>query len=270
MKKFLSMVLILFFVLVPIGSVLACSSSPAPLAKKVQISWPIKFNLNSPGSVGIAKTSSSLPVIKINGVPLAQKYISSAPQSSKSTIKIKKSQKVKTPIYKVHPPRKSGSKPAPSGNSGNGSKTPAPPTNPGSDPKPVNPPNSSFTPLAMQSEMLGYINAERAKASLAPLVLDEELCQGAYLKSKDMAVNGYFSHNSPTYGSPFDMMKELGIGYRLAGENIAKNTSVKGAHEAFMNSSGHRANILNSGFKKLGLGFYQSGSYLYVTQWFTN
>ncbi|KUG03521.1 transporter [hydrocarbon metagenome] len=118
--------------------------------------------------------------------------------------------------------------------------------------------------------MLGYINAERIKANLAPLVLDEKLCQGAFLKSKDMAVNKYFSHTSPTYGSPFDMMKSLGVTYNLAGENIAKNSSVKGAHDAFMNSSGHRANILNDGFKKVGLGFYQDGYYLFVTQWFTN
>ena len=66
------------------------------------------------------------------------------------------------------------------------------------------------------------------------------------------------------------MMKSLGITYRMAGENIAKNVSVKGAHDAFMNSPGHKANILNSGYHKVGLGFYKSGSYLYVTQWFTN
>ena len=118
--------------------------------------------------------------------------------------------------------------------------------------------------------MLGYINAERASANLAPLTLDKDLCQGAHLKSRDMAVNNYFSHNSPTYGSPFEMMQSLGINYRTAGENIAKNTSVKGAHTAFMNSSGHRANILNQNFRKIGLGFYQEGQYLYVTQWFTN
>jgi uncharacterized YkwD family protein len=122
----------------------------------------------------------------------------------------------------------------------------------------------------MQTEMLGYINAERAKVNLSPLVLDSKLSNGAYLKSKDMAVNGYFAHTSPTYGTPFDMMKSLGITYRMAGENIAKNISVKGAHDAFMNSSGHRANILNSGYHKIGLGFYKSGSYLYVTQWFTD
>ena len=122
----------------------------------------------------------------------------------------------------------------------------------------------------MQLEMLNYINAARSEAGMAALTLDKALCDGAYLKSKDMGVNNYFSHTSPTYGSPFDMMKSQGITYRAAGENIAKNTSVKGAHDAFMNSSGHRANILSSNFGKVGLGFYQQGYYLYVTQWFTN
>lgn len=122
----------------------------------------------------------------------------------------------------------------------------------------------------MQQEMLGYINTERAKANAPALVLDQKLSDGAAIKSKDMAQNNYFSHTSPTYGSPFDMMKSLGITYRTAGENIAKHTSVKGAHDAFMNSPGHKANILNTGFKKLGLGFYVSGDYIYVTQWFNN
>lgn len=128
--------------------------------------------------------------------------------------------------------------------------------------------NDTFT--AMQTEMLGYINADRTANGLAPLTLTKALSDGAYLKSKDMAVNNYFSHTSPTYGSPFDMMNSLGISYSAAGENIALNTSVKGAYDAFMNSSGHRANILNTGYSKLGLGIYQKDNYLYITQWFTN
>lgn len=124
--------------------------------------------------------------------------------------------------------------------------------------------------ISMQQEMLGYINTERDKANVPALKLDAKLSEGAYIKSKDMAQNNYFSHTSPTYGSPFDLMKSLGITYRTAGENIAKHTSVKGAHDAFMNSPGHRANILNTSFKNIGLGFYISGNYLYVTQWFTN
>ncbi len=130
------------------------------------------------------------------------------------------------------------------------------------------PSNVNFT--AMQTEMLGYINADRKANGLPALTLTKTLSDGAYLKSKDMAVNNYFSHTSPTYGSPFDMMKSLGISYSAAGENIALNSSIKGAHDAFMNSSGHRANVLNRGFSKLGLGIYQENNSLYVTQWFTN
>ena len=153
--------------------------------------------------------------------------------------------------------------------------TPTPTPTPIPTPIPVPTPTPSPAPdsgnsSAMQTEMLGYINAERAKVNAAPLTLDNSLSNGAYLKAKDMAVNGYFDHTSPTYGSPFEMMKSMGISYHMAGENIAKNMSVKGAHDAFMNSPGHKANILNTGYHKVGLGFYRSGSYLYVTQWFTD
>ncbi len=135
---------------------------------------------------------------------------------------------------------------------------------------PVIAPTPNNSASAMQSEMLSLLNAERANAGAAPLGLDQDLNSGAYLKSKDMAVNGYFDHSSPGYGSPFDMMKSLGITYHRAAENIALNSSVKGAHDAFMNSPGHKANIIDSGFNKVGLGFYWSGSSLYITQWFTD
>jgi uncharacterized YkwD family protein len=146
--------------------------------------------------------------------------------------------------------------------------TPAPTPSPSPSPQPA--PTPAANSAAMQTEMLGYINAERAKENLAPLVLDKALSDGAYLKSKDMDQNGYFDHNSPTYGSPFDMMKSLGITYHYAGENIAKHTSVKGAHDAFMNSPGHRANIMKAEYTKIGLGFVQDGPYIYITQWFTD
>lgn len=147
---------------------------------------------------------------------------------------------------------------------------PSPKPTPVPEPEPIPVPAPAKDFSAMQTEMLGYINTARADNNLAPLTLDTALCNGAYLKSKDMAENNYFSHTSPTYGSPFAMMKSLGVTYRAAAENIAKNTSVKGAHNAFMNSTGHRQNILGSGYHKVGLGFYQEGNYLYVTQWFTN
>lgn len=135
---------------------------------------------------------------------------------------------------------------------------------------PTQAPAASYKGSSQQAEMLAYINTARAQANLAPLLLNSKLSNGAYLKSQDMAVEEYFSHYSPTYGSMTEMMKTLGIAYRAAGENIAKHGSVQGAQEAFMDSAGHRDNIMNSAFKQVGLGFYQSGGYLYVTQWFTN
>ena len=122
----------------------------------------------------------------------------------------------------------------------------------------------------MHQEMLKYINAARAKANLAPLLMNKKLSSGAYRKSKDMAVNRYFDHYSPTYGSPFVMMTLRGIPFHSAAENIARNRSVKGAHNDFMKSPGHKTNILNSAYNKIGLGFYREGSALYVTQWFTD
>ena len=71
-----------------------------------------------------------------------------------------------------------------------------------------------------------------------------------------MAKNRYFSHNSPTYGSAFDMMNNYGISYRAAGENIAKGQkSAQSVMNGWMNSSGHRANILKSNYTQLGVGY---------------
>lgn len=122
----------------------------------------------------------------------------------------------------------------------------------------------------MHQEMLGYINKARAKANLAPLILNRKLSGGAYRKSKDMAINRYFNHYSPKYGSPFSMIKHRGISFHSAGENIAINRSIKGAHHDFMKSLGHKTNILNPGYYRVGLGFYRQGSSLYITQWFTD
>ena len=86
-----------------------------------------------------------------------------------------------------------------------------------------------------------------------------------------MANLGYFDHNSPTYGSPFDLMSRYGVSYRSAGENIAMGqTSPQQVMEGWMNSSGHRANILNTSYTKIGVGIARnsSGRY-YWTQHFT-
>ena len=110
--------------------------------------------------------------------------------------------------------------------------------------------------------VLNLVNEERAKQGLSKLKLSTKLNEVAFAKSKDMAVNRYFSHQSPTYGSPFDMLKKFGVSYRSAGENIAAGQRTpQEAMKAWMNSSGHRANILNSKYTELGVGYYKGGSY---------
>ena len=124
--------------------------------------------------------------------------------------------------------------------------------------------NTGATTSALTSdelEVFNLINAKRTANGLAPLKIDDELQNVARIKARDMVDNNYFSHTSPTYGSPFDMIKSFRISYKTAGENIAGNSENKGAVEAWMNSSGHRANILNSSFNYTGIGVVKSNKY---------
>ncbi|MGB9976647.1 CAP domain-containing protein [Thermovenabulum sp.] len=109
--------------------------------------------------------------------------------------------------------------------------------------------------------MLDLVNNERIKAGLKPLEIDMRLVDISRKKSKDMIEKNYFGHISPTYGSPFDALKNAGISYRYAGENIAGAPTVEKAHQALMNSPGHRANILNPNFNKIGIGIVDGGPY---------
>ncbi|HBE77284.1 MAG TPA: hypothetical protein DDW65_05820 [Firmicutes bacterium] len=104
-----------------------------------------------------------------------------------------------------------------------------------------------------ESYILKQVNIERTKAGLASLQIDYSLVQTARVKSRDMINHGYFGHQSPTVGSPFDQMKKADIIYHNAGENIAGNPSAAGAMASWMNSPGHRADILNPKFNRIGI-----------------
>ena len=113
-----------------------------------------------------------------------------------------------------------------------------------------------------ETEVVRLVNEIRTKNGLKALTEDWELSRVARYKSQDMKDNKYFSHTSPIYGSPFDMIKNFGISYRTAGENIAKGQSTpQVVVNAWMNSSGHRANILNKSYTKIGVGYVASGRY---------
>lgn len=116
--------------------------------------------------------------------------------------------------------------------------------------------------LDFESAVVRMVNEIRLKNGLKALTEDWELSRVARYKSQDMKDNNYFSHTSPVYGSPFEMMKSFGIKYRSAGENIAKGqTTPERVVNAWMNSSGHRANILNSSYTKIGVGYVKNGHY---------
>lgn len=122
----------------------------------------------------------------------------------------------------------------------------------------------------MAEAILLLVNTERSKQGLKELTLSQNLTNIATMKSKDMADKNYFSHTSPTYGTPFQMLQDFGVTYRAAGENIAAGQkTAQEVMNSWMNSSGHRANILNASYTELGVGYYVGGSYgTYWTQLF--
>ena len=115
---------------------------------------------------------------------------------------------------------------------------------------------------AFENEVIRLVNEIRVECGLKPLTTNWELSRVARFKSQDMVDNRYFSHTSPTYGSPFQMIRDFGLSFRTAGENIAYGQRTPQAVvNAWMNSSGHRANILNASYTQIGVGYVAKGNY---------
>ena len=121
--------------------------------------------------------------------------------------------------------------------------------------------NSTTSMNSDEKEVFDLINKQRTNNGLQALKIDNEVQKVARIKAQDMVDNNYFAHESPTYGSPFQMLKSFKISYKTAGENIAANSSNSGAVNAWMNSSGHKANILNSSYNYTGIGVVSSKKY---------
>ena len=144
-------------------------------------------------------------------------------------------------------------------------------TPPATTPPTVTPPTTTpGAPVAqIEEEVIALVNQERSRSGLPALTYNSDLANVARTKSADMAQNNYFSHNSPTYGSPFDMLQTFGIPFTAAGENIAKGqTTAQEVMNAWMNSSGHAANILNSNFSEIGVGYVYNNGVPVWTQMF--
>lgn len=152
-----------------------------------------------------------------------------------------------------------------------GSDTPViPEEKPEDAPETDNPPESdgNTSESAYVNEVLKLVNKYRASNGLPPVSLDNAICSAAEIRAKEIVRS--FSHTRPDGRSCFSVLSDNGISYNGAGENIAygQDTPDK-VMTAWMNSDGHRANILNGSFTKLGVGIYSSGGTIYWAQLFT-
>jgi len=122
-----------------------------------------------------------------------------------------------------------------------------------------------------EAELLALVNGERVRRGLPVLKMDERLRTAARAHSADMQIRGYFSHMSLDGRSPFDRMRAAGVEFRAAGENLAFAPTVKMVHRGLMSSPGHRANILNPEYRRVGIGVQDAGVFgLMVTQDFAD
>lgn len=120
-----------------------------------------------------------------------------------------------------------------------------------------------------ETEICNLVNQYRAQNNLSAVKLSNDLSKMAQAKAEDMATQNYFDHTSPTYGDPFSMMSTFGINYKYAGENIAKGQKTpESVMNAWMNSEGHKANILNKTFTEIGVGYAINNGTTYWTQEF--
>lgn len=126
----------------------------------------------------------------------------------------------------------------------------------------INLPSVDNSVLDYEQTVIGLVNDIRQQNGLSPLKANWELSRVARYKSQDMVDNNYFAHNSPVYGSPSTMIKNFGISARISGENIAKGYHTpQEVVNGWMNSSGHRANILNASYTQIGVGYVANGNH---------
>ncbi len=146
-------------------------------------------------------------------------------------------------------------------------KAPTATAAPTATPAPTATANSGMS--AAEQKMINLVNQDRADNGLKPLVYDATLRVPALKHSQDMSQSNYFSHTSPNYGTFSQRLKASGVKYSSAGENIAMYNSVEAAQVGFMNSAGHRANILGD-YTRVGIGivYNQNKGVYYITQWF--
>ncbi len=210
-----------FYLKVPAAENAAC-----PVPANAETTAPVKETTMTPANPAATPAKPAVPVREQTPAPVKQPAAPAAP--------------VKQPATPAAPV-----------------KQPATPAAPAAPVKqPAAPANSASSFGAYEQQVADLVNKERAAAGLPALKVNTKLSGVAEKKAEDMRDKNYFSHTSPTYGSPFDMMRQFGVSYKTAGENIAKGQrSPAAVMDGWMNSPGHRANILNSSYTEIGVGY---------------
>ncbi len=132
-------------------------------------------------------------------------------------------------------------------------------------------PDTLSVDTADEQAMVTLVNHERTSRGIAPLSVNEQITKVAEAKSRDMFTRKYFSHYDPDGKNVADHMKDAGISYTVVGENLAYAPDLATAHQGLMNSAGHRANILDTHYHKIGIGVIDGGIYgKMFTQEFTD
>lgn len=145
--------------------------------------------------------------------------------------------------------------------------TQSPAANPTQAPAAI--PEQTEETLLFQQKVLELVNIERAAQGLGEMTLDDSLCSAAGIRANELITK--FSHTRPDGTSCFTVLRELGISYLATGENIAYGyMTPEQVMDGWMNSEGHRANILSPKYNKLGVGYVKTGSVPYWVQLFTN
>jgi uncharacterized YkwD family protein len=235
----------------------AASNCPTPQQVKVNYSGNLNNEqINSLLQKYLKQYNISWENVQVNKQPVqAEQPKQEAPAPAKAE---QPKQEAPAPAKAEQPKQET---PAPAKAEQPKQEAPAPAKQPAQAEQPKAAPSASQV-SAFEQKVFELTNQERAKNGVPALKLDTELSKVAREKSNDMKKNGYFDHNSPTYGSPFDMMKKFGISYRTAGENIAMGQrSPEEVVKAWMNSEGHRKNILNASFTHIGVGHVAEGNY---------
>lgn len=256
--------------LLTLTATLTATAAVPVQARTVSASCLIKsVKSNTVQTTKCDKETAINDILKKYGIDLGKYNIpSSCPASptAKPTEKPAPAEKpAATPAPTVKPTEKPAATPAP---------TAKPTTKPAATPaptvKPTTKPNTSSSESAMEEEVLRLVNEERTKRGLNALKRASDLDALARAHSADMINRHFFDHNNPDGQSPFDRMRAAGISYRAAAENIASGQrSAEAVMNAWMNSSGHRANILNATYTEIGIGAVKSsGGTIYWTQEF--